>query len=128
MRDSTRRFIEASGVTSTMQNIIRLMTDAADGIPASVKAFVARKFQAGIANLFETRIAPLVERTYSDDEMAQLAAFYESPVGQAMKSKGARMQEECFALGREWGDEIVQQIDPEVRRLMATEFGTEDIQ
>ena len=69
MRDSTRRFIEASGVTSTMQNIIRLMTDAADG-----------------------------------------------------------MQEEFFALEREWGDEIAQQIDPEVHRLLATEFGAEDIQ
>ena len=128
MRDSTRRFIEASGVTSTMQNIIRLMTDAADGIPASVKAFVARKFQAGIANLFETRIAPLVERTYSDDEMAQLAAFYESPIGQALKVKGPRMQEETFALGREWGDEIAQRIDPEVRRMLATDCGAEDTQ
>ena len=128
MRDSTRRFIEASGVADLMRNVVQIMTEADDGIPARAKEFVARKFQDGIADLIENRIAPLVERTYSDDEMAQLAAFYESPIGQALKVKGPRMQEETFALGREWGDEIAQRIDPEVRRMLATDCGAEDTQ
>jgi uncharacterized protein len=50
-----------------------------------------------------TLIAPVYDRHFSHDEVKQLIAFYESPIGKKLVKEQPAIASESMAAGQEWG-------------------------
>jgi len=66
--------------------------------------FMARA-KANVPNLIEL-LVPIYHRAFSADEIRQLIAFYQSPIGQALLSAQPTVTREAMLAGQQWGAQI----------------------
>jgi uncharacterized protein len=52
---------------------------------------------------FEALVVPVYDRHFSSDELRQLIAFYQSPIGQKMITESPAVLQESMEAGRQWG-------------------------
>ena len=55
---------------------------------------------------FEALVVPVYDRHFSADELRQLIAFYQSPIGQKMISEQPAVLQESMEAGRQWGRKL----------------------
>ncbi|HEV2112656.1 MAG TPA: DUF2059 domain-containing protein [Terriglobales bacterium] len=63
-------------------------------------------------------IIPIYEKHFTGDEIKQLTAFYDSPIGRKYVTESAAMQAESMAAGREWGRNLGEKIAVKVAEEM----------
>lgn len=57
-----------------------------------------------------TLIAPLYEKYYTEEDLDQLIAFYQSPVGKKSIQIMPQIMQESMAIGQNWGKVIVERV------------------
>ncbi len=67
---------------------------------------------------FNELMVHLYDKHYSGDDIEQLQAFFESPVGKKMIAVTPSFSRESFQIGAEWGQLLQPQIDRRVRELL----------
>lgn len=67
---------------------------------------------------FVEMTVPIYDRHFTQDDIRQLIAFYETPVGRKLTAKLPAITQEAMAAGQKWGEEIAQRV---VTRLQAQE-------
>lgn len=55
-------------------------------------------------------VAPIYTKYFTPEELTQLLAFYNSPIGQKVVEKTPYIMQESMGVGREWGLKISQKI------------------
>ena len=69
---------------------------------------------------FESLMVDVYDHHFSTDELRQLIAFYQSPIGQKMISESPAVMQESMQAGRQWGGRIGQ--------MVATQLQSEGVQ
>ncbi|HET9161464.1 MAG TPA: DUF2059 domain-containing protein [Caulobacteraceae bacterium] len=99
--DLAKRYVAAAhmadGVNTMMKQLQpMLMNQASAQLTSDQKKILGDAFDVAYAHYLDhymTRIVPILAETYSEDELAGIVAFYESPTGQAMIAKSPALQE-----------------------------------
>lgn len=79
------------------------------GVPSRIPAIFWDRFQARAharqAEL-EAMIAAIYDRHFTTDDLRQLLAFYDTPVGKKLLATLPTITQESVAAGREWGGKL----------------------
>lgn len=62
------------------------------------------------SNTFIDMIVPVYEAHFSDDEVKQLIAFYESPIGKKLAAAQPLIVQESMTVGQKWGRQVGQRV------------------
>ena len=62
-----------------------------------------------------TKIIPLYQKYYTDEEIEELIAFYNTPIGKKSISIMPQLMQESMLIGQEWGKELAQKIYEELQ-------------
>ena len=60
-------------------------------------------------------IIPIYEKHFTHEELKQLIAFYESPIGKKLIKVQPQIMMESMAAGEEWGKKLVQKAMEKLR-------------
>jgi hypothetical protein len=71
-------------------------------IPAEKQAAFLIEFDAAMPALYD-KLAAIYMETYTKDDVKQMIAFYESPVGKKITAKAGEIAEKSMVAGQEWG-------------------------
>ncbi len=55
-------------------------------------------------------VIPIYDKYFTDEDIQQLTAFYETPVGRKMVEKLPLITQESMTVGSQWGQELAQKI------------------
>ncbi|MGH9824438.1 MAG: DUF2059 domain-containing protein [Blastocatellia bacterium] len=110
---AARHLLELTGVSKLGQQIWPTMFDALKrsqpAIPESAWDEIDNEFRAFFSsNEFLDPIAGVYARHFSEDELKQLTAFYETPLGKKMVSSLPDITRECMSIGGSIGRDVMQ--------------------
>jgi hypothetical protein len=102
-----RKLIELSGsVGSAGQLMDRMIENYKKILPDVPDAFWAGIREEISAEALVDKIVPIYARHYTHDDIKQLIAFYESPIGKKLQEKTPIITQESMQVGEAWGREI----------------------
>lgn len=102
-----RKLIELSGsVGSAGQLMDRMIENYKKILPDVPDAFWAGIREEISAEALVDKIVPIYARHYTHDDIKQLIAFYESPIGKKLQEKTPIITQESMQVGETWGREI----------------------
>jgi len=121
----TKKMLEASGgvmvgkqlASNMTQQIISILRKTRPDINARALAVVERELNSFLAEKIDApggmvdRLVPLYANTFSHDEIKQILAFYQSPVGR----KTLREFPQLYREGRKLGEAYAKEFGPELR-------------
>lgn len=55
-------------------------------------------------------IVPIYDKNFTDDDILQLLAFYQSPIGRKTIEKMPGIYQESFQIGMEWGKKVSEKV------------------
>ena len=112
-----RRLHEASGSAKLAGQVMGPMFAQLGKLMPDVPASVWREIEGEMSpdDLVE-QLVPIYVRHLSADEVKQLIAFYESPVGRALVAKLPAITQESFQAGTLWGQAAARRV---IERLRA---------
>jgi len=96
-----QRYVEASHMVDNVQTMMKqlrpmLMSQAEAQLDASEKKVLGDAFDTAYGHFLQSyldKVTPILAETYSEDELTQIVAFYESPTGQSMLAKSPELQQ-----------------------------------
>lgn len=74
-------------------------------IPAAKQDAFLIEFNASLPSFYE-KIANVYMEVYTKQDVKEMIAFYESPVGKKMAAKAGEVTEKSQAAGAEWGQSL----------------------
>ena len=66
----------------------------------------------------EIKVASIYSKYFTHDEIKELTAFYETPLGKKVIKSNPNIAMECFDAGKELGEEINETMKPELEGIM----------
>jgi len=106
---AARRVLVANGSAELMVTMIKANIPTQRAAMPDVPAEFWDRFEARVvtdAPQLVDSIAVLYASTFTEDELNQLAAFYESPIGQRLRGAQRDLLLEGTAIGQRWGARI----------------------
>jgi hypothetical protein len=106
-----RRFLELCGSESVGRNVVdQIVRQVRPDLP-----IVPAEFWAQFAKGVDTRailddLAPVYERHFTPDELAELVKFYESPVGQKLVRIQPQLTRDNLAAGQRFGTRVTKDL------------------
>lgn len=119
MRADVKKLLQASGAEAQMRSVIaQLFASQIAGmrrLRPDIPGQFWDEFQISFNQQFNPDelidlIIPIYEKHFTGDEIKQLTAFYDSPIGRKYVAESAAMQAESMAAGREWGRNLGEKI------------------
>lgn len=108
-----RQFLEASQAATVAYRAVEASLPgqraANPQIPEAFWTEFLAEVKAGMPQLVE-RLVPIYASRFSPDELTQLIAFYQSPVGKHLAEEQASIGLESMRAGQLWGAEIGAQV------------------
>jgi hypothetical protein len=93
------KVIKASGAASTIDVAKKQILEM---VPEAKRAAFLVEFEASLPSLYE-KLAEIYMKEYTHDDIKQMLAFYETPVGKKIAGKAGAVYEQSTAAGQEWG-------------------------
>jgi hypothetical protein len=95
-----KRYVEAAHMADSVSSMMKelrpmIMSQAENQLDASEKKIIGDAFDVAYGHYLDrylARLGPILADTYSEDELTQIVAFYESPTGQSMVAKSPELQ------------------------------------
>ena len=66
-------------------------------------------------NEFIEMIIPIYEKHFTHEEIKQLIAFYESPIGKKMIKVQPQLMMDSMTAGEEWGKKLIKRVKEKLR-------------
>ena len=106
-----RQFIELAGMAKLgIQMMDNLVATYKQSYPAAGNEFwEAFMKEADVATLLEKMI-PIYDQNFSDEDIMQLIAFYESPIGRKMIDRMPAIMQQAMQVGAEWGKQLGEKV------------------
>ena len=95
-----------------MAQMIEPFRQAKTGVP---NEFWERFLQKVDATELIELIVPIYKRHFTHQDIKELTAFFESPVGQKFLGKQAIVMQESMAVGQLWGESLGKQVQAELK-------------
>ena len=107
----TRKLLELAGTRQLVDQMLpRLITQFRQMMP-DVPADFWTDFQKECdPQAFIDMVVPIYEEHFSDDEIKQLIAFYESPIGKKLSATQPLLVQESMTAGQAWGRQIGEKV------------------
>ncbi len=124
----TRRLLDLMGASGMIDRMVERsfgnMMDAfaklRPDIPQSFwKEFAAEARQQVHSEDLIELILPIYEKHFTAEEVRQLIAFYQTPLGKKVIGELPRVQEEAAEVGQQWGEELGRRIGEQVVKKAA---------
>ena len=106
---AARELLAASGAVDVMLNVIKANLPAAQQASPQLPPQFWTRFRDTIAlaaPALVDSVAAVYARTFTLQDLQQLAAFYETPVGQRFRDLQPKIVAESAAIGQRWGARI----------------------
>jgi hypothetical protein len=103
-----------------MESILKTYKEALPNVPAS---FWENFIKATSADEMEDMIVPVYDKYFTESEIDQLIAFYQSQIGQKLVEKLPLITRDATEVGRKWGEKIAEKI---LNKLKASEYYKEN--
>lgn len=103
-KEITKKLIYSMGTKETAQAIINQLMEMYIGIFPDVPAstWESIRNEINVDELVELSV-PIYEKYFTEDELKDIAAFYESPTGKKLAAVTPAMTEESMRVGQDWG-------------------------
>jgi uncharacterized protein len=99
-----------------MDQFFPLIRQSAKQVPESVWQEIEKEFSTDISTgKFIDRIIPAYSRHFSEEEIAELIKFYESPIGKKMASVLPQLASESMQIGMQWASEVMKRIQQRLK-------------
>ncbi len=97
---SIQRVFEAA-VNSQIDSLQKMRPDLPAQLWTDFRADISRELD--LSELME-KLIPIYDRHFTDAEVEQLIAFYETPVGRKLTSEMPQIQQEAMAVSKDWAE------------------------
>jgi hypothetical protein len=89
------------------QTMIASFKKTTDGVPDKFWEEMSKEINA---DTLVSMIIPIYEKYYTDDEILQMIAFYEIPVGKKVISTLPMIMKESMDIGEQWGRQVGEKV------------------
>ena len=116
-----KKFFKASGSEASFKNVIILMMNnfktnpAFATIPDEFWTEFAKEAEESYGEV-EMKIAEVYQQHFTNDEIKQLIAFYESPIGKKLVQEQPAIQADSYKYGSEWGQKLGAKIVEKIQK------------
>jgi len=106
-----RKLIAIAGGEKMVTTMIEQMIDVykQQGLLIDAKLMDELKKEADVTSLMD-RMVPLYEKYYTEGEINQLLAFYNSPLGKKTIAVMPQLTQESMQIGAEWGQKVMERV------------------
>jgi uncharacterized protein len=112
-----RTLLESSGAVQVMEDTVKTMIDQIGTTNPDIPAEFLKRFKARFkVEELVTRLIPVYDKQFTKDEINQMVAFYQSPVGKKMAGSQLSIQRESAAIGEKYGEELGMQVAREMQK------------
>ena len=106
-----RRLIDASGGAGLGKQMFEaMMTNMAQAMPQIPAAFWESAKAEFQPDEFTALLVPVYAKYYSQAEIQELIAFYQTPLGRKMVATNPAVVQDSMAAGQVWGQQIAQRV------------------
>lgn len=132
-QDKIRELIQISGASSTLDmmrgpmiqqlrvNLDQALTDLTDDHRQQLIAVIEDEFEATFPE-FVNMMVPIFDKTFTEQEINDVVAFYKTPSGKAFAEKQPQMMMQSMQVGQAWGQLFGQRVSERVK-AKAKELG-----
>ena len=128
--------MKAARKLAEMNGMVAIMTAQAESLVGFVRAAITQtnpRQGTEIEDVIEQFVAPTVQKnipalldattqlyaaTFTREEIAQMIAFYETPVGQKIVKTQSQLQQSGVAAGIDWGKRVLAEMGPELKKKL----------
>jgi uncharacterized protein len=106
-----RKLISIAGGEKMASTMIDQMIEIyrQESIPIDAKLMEELKKEADVASLMESMV-PMYDKYYTEKEINQLVAFYNSPLGKKTIEVMPKLTQESMQIGAEWGKKAMERV------------------
>ena len=115
-QDSTKikhiqQLMEITGSAKLGMQVLENLSAAYKKIyPAATQDFWDEFFKEADPQTLVNLIIPVYEKNFSDEDIVQLIAFYQTPVGKKVVEKMPVIMQESMQVGGEWGKQMGEKV------------------
>jgi uncharacterized protein len=123
----TKRLMEAVGTTQLLQQMIdqtleqqlRMLRRARPEVPPRFwQNFMKEARQEASPQELMDLIVPIYDRHFTHEEIRQMIAFYETPLGKKISATLPEIQQESLQVGQEWGESLGERLNRRVKERL----------
>ena len=120
--DLARRYIDATHMSDSLASSMKavrpmLMTQAGADLAPDQRTLIEESMDKVYAQFladYVKRMEPILAEVFSQDELTQLVAFYESTAGKALLAKGPELQSKVVPLVTQMAPELQDNLKAEI--------------
>jgi hypothetical protein len=123
----TKKLMELVGTTRLLQDVIDQTIEQQIAMLRRARPEVPQKFwneftaeareEASPQELIRL-IAPIYDQHFTHEEIRQMIAFYETPVGKKISATLPEIQQESLEVGQQWGERLGQRLSNRVNQRL----------
>jgi hypothetical protein len=106
-----RQLMEITGAAKLgNQMMTNMIATYKQSFPAATTEFWDAFMKEADASQLMDQIVPVYAESFTDDDIQQLIAFYQSPVGRKMVDKMPVIMQQSMQIGSEWGKQLSEKV------------------
>lgn len=109
--EKVRKLLEVTGSTSLSKQMIDNIVEMYKQSYSDVQQTFWEEFRKEAnAEELQSQIIPIYEKYYTEEELTQLIAFYESPLGRKVVQSLPQILQESMKVGEVWGKALGERV------------------
>ena len=118
--DDIQKLMELMGTKAMGQQMMQTMEETLNAVGSPVAEDFFKDFMSEVnfAELIELTI-PIYDKHFSHDDIKQMIAFYQSPIGKKMRQKQPVIMKESMAIGIAWSQKVSEKL---LRKMREEEY------
>ena len=122
---SVRKLMAVSGSDATLkmipEQILSMIEQQAPALPESVKAEIQAMFSEEALLSLMDRMVPIYAKYYTQQDMDDLIAFYDTPLGKKLSTVQPQITLESMSVAQQWAAEIGQKVASKIMQSSTSE-------
>ena len=122
---SVRKLMAVSGSDATLkmipEQILSMIEQQAPALPESVKVEIQAMFSEEALLLLMDRMVPIYAKYYTQQDMDDLIAFYDTPLGKKLSTVQPQITLESMSVAQQWAAEIGQKVASKIMQSSTSE-------
>lgn len=116
LQQDIRRLMDVTGAGNLgVQMMNQMLVPIKQSMPDVPDEFWTRVMAKVDANELTDMVVPIYAEYFTHEEIKQLLAFYDTPLGQKVIATLPAIMQESMAAGQKWGEQLGQQIHDELK-------------
>ena len=125
VKASVRKLMAVSGSDATLkmipEQILSMIEQQAPALPESVKVEIQAMFSEEALLSLMDRMVPIYAKYYTQQDMDDLIAFYDTPLGKKLSTVQPQITLESMSVAQQWAAEIGQKVASKIMQSSTSE-------